>query len=127
MRLEGAPLVSRKRTDWLWKVFLPEGADRDHEAVNVSGPRAKDLSKVQFPATMVFVGGLDPLQDWQRRYAEWLKKSGKEVTLVEYESAIHAFYAFPELPEARLLFGEVKKFVEQQTKKHRETLSMIEV
>lgn len=112
-RLEGSPLVSMTRTDWLWKAFLPEGADRDHEATNVSGPGGRDLSKVDFPATMVVVGGFDPLQDWQRRYYEWLKRSGKEVRLLEYGNAIHAFYLFPSLPEWPLLLAEVKTFVQQ--------------
>jgi alpha/beta hydrolase fold len=38
VRLEGAPIVSRERTDWLWKAFLPEGADRNHEAAYVFSP-----------------------------------------------------------------------------------------
>ena len=124
-RLEGSPLVSMRRTDCMWKVFLPEGADRDHEAANVSGPRGRESSEVEFPATMVFIGGFDPLQDWQRRYCEWLKRSGKEVRVLEYGSAIHAFYVFPELPEASLLFAEVKNFVEKQKKTHRQYPSMI--
>ena len=121
IRLEGSPLVSMRRTDWLWKAFLPEGADRDHEAANVSGiERGRELSEMEFPATMVVVGGFDPLQDWQRRYCKWLERSGKEVRLVEYGNTIHAFYVFPELPEASLLFAEVKSFVEQH-KKNRTT------
>ncbi|MCI79838.1 putative carboxylesterase 18-like, partial [Trifolium medium] len=54
------------RTDWLWKVFLPEGSDRDHGAANVSGPNAEDLSGLEYPDTLVFVGGFDPLNDWQK-------------------------------------------------------------
>ncbi|XP_028106039.1 probable carboxylesterase 18 [Camellia sinensis] len=49
-------------------------SDRNHEAVS-----GGDMSAaVKFPATLVVVGGGDPLQDWQRRYIEGLKKSGKE-------------------------------------------------
>lgn len=112
-------LVSMDRTDWLWNAFLPSGeaaaAGRDHEAINVCGPRATDISKVdQFPATMVFVGGLDGLQDWQRRYYEWLKRSGKEAYLVEYPNMFHAFYIFPELPESRELISQVTEFVHKQ-------------
>ncbi|PNX69013.1 putative carboxylesterase 18-like protein, partial [Trifolium pratense] len=55
------------RTDWLWKVFLPEGSDRDHGAANVSGPNAEDLSGLDYPDTLVFVGGFDALNDWQKR------------------------------------------------------------
>ncbi|GAU28393.1 hypothetical protein TSUD_257210 [Trifolium subterraneum] len=65
--LEGSPLVSMARTDWLWKVFLPKGSNRDHGAANVSGPNAEDLSGLDYPDTLVFVSGFDPLNDWQKR------------------------------------------------------------
>ncbi|KAL4564194.1 hypothetical protein LXL04_028250 [Taraxacum kok-saghyz] len=112
-RLEGTPIVSMKRTDWIWKVFLPEGEEfnRDHPIINVSGPKAVDISKIEFPATMVVVGGFDILQDWQKRYYEWLKKSGKEAYLVEYPTMCHAFYIFPELPESGQLIAQVKDFI----------------
>lgn len=111
IRFSGYPLVSLARTDWLWKVFLPEGSDRDHYAVNVSGRNAEDILGLDYPNTVVFIGGFDPLQDWQRRYYQWLKKSGKEATLIEYPNMIHAFYVFPELPESSQLFSQVKDFV----------------
>ncbi|XP_010246597.1 PREDICTED: probable carboxylesterase 18 [Nelumbo nucifera] len=116
IRLVGAPLVSMRITDWLWKAFLPEGSDRDHEAVNVSGPNAADITSFNHPATLVLVGGFDPLQDWQRRYYEWLRRSGKEAYLIEYPNAFHTFYLFPELPESSLLLSEVKNFVQHQSK-----------
>ncbi|XP_060176165.1 probable carboxylesterase 18 [Lycium barbarum] len=110
------PLISSSRTDWTWKAFLPsgEGIDRDHEVINVSGPRAIDISKLDFPATMVVVSGFDSLQDWQRRYYEWLKKSGKEVYLSEYPTMVHAFYIFPELPKSTQVILEIKDFIYKQ-------------
>ncbi|KAK3018392.1 hypothetical protein RJ639_003847 [Escallonia herrerae] len=116
-RLVGMPLTTLARTDFMWKAFLPPGSDRDHEAVNVSGPRAVDISKLEFPATMVVVAGFDMLQDWQRRYYEWLRRSGKEASLREYPNTIHAFYIFPELPESGQLMSEVREFVQQQMEK----------
>jgi len=111
VKFEGAPLVSTSRTDWLWKAFLPEGSDRDHGAVNVSGANSEDLSGLDYPDTLVFVGGFDPLQDWQRKYYEWLRKSGKKAQLIEYPNMIHAFYIFPELPESSQLISQVKDFI----------------
>ncbi|XP_071729631.1 probable carboxylesterase 18 [Rutidosis leptorrhynchoides] len=113
IRLEGAPIVSKKRTDWMWKAFMPqgEGFDRNHPIINVSGPNALDISKVNFPPTMVVIAGFDPLHDWQKRYYEWLKRSGKEVYLFDYPNMFHAFYIFPELPESSQFFGQVKEFV----------------
>ncbi|KAI3900307.1 hypothetical protein MKW92_029146 [Papaver armeniacum] len=117
IRLKDAPLISLPRTDWLWKVFLPEGSDRNHEAVNVFGSvnSAQDMKGLaDFPHTVVVIGGFDPLKDWQRRYYEGLKKYGKDVDLVEYPDAIHAFYLFPELRESNLLFKQVQDFIDQK-------------
>ncbi|XP_065876768.1 probable carboxylesterase 18 isoform X2 [Euphorbia lathyris] len=118
IRLTDSLLVSVDRSDWCWKVFLPEGSNRDHYAVNVSGPNAEDISDLDFPRSLVFVGGFDPLQDWQRRYYNWLKKSGKDVTLIEYPAMIHAFYIFPELPESSQLISQVKDFVAKGMSQH---------
>ncbi|KAL5581192.1 hypothetical protein UlMin_013634 [Ulmus minor] len=110
LRLKKPILVSVERTDWMWKAFLPKGSNRDHEAAN---PKGMDITAIDYPATVVIVGGLDPLQDWQRRYYERLKESGKEATLIEYPNMIHAFYVFPELPEASRVIELIKDFVTQ--------------
>ncbi|WRX31180.1 Alpha/beta hydrolase fold-3 - like 10 [Theobroma cacao] len=114
MKLVGAPLISVKRTDWMWKAFLPQGCNRDHQAVNVFGPNSVDISHLPFPPTLVFIGGFDPLQDWQRKYVEGLKKCGKTVYTIEYPNAFHGFYSFAELPESSLLIAEVKSFVQNR-------------
>ncbi|THG06622.1 hypothetical protein TEA_005245 [Camellia sinensis var. sinensis] len=113
LRLARVPLVSTEITDWLWRAFLPEKSDRNHEVVNVSGPKSASISGVKFPATMVVVGGFDPLQDRQRRYHGWLKKCGVETCLVEYPNAVHAFYWFPELPESSMLIRDVRDFIQK--------------
>ncbi|KAI3836549.1 hypothetical protein MKX03_033037 [Papaver bracteatum] len=117
IRLHGAPVIpSVQHCDRHWKMFVPEGSNRDHEAVNVFGPNSKtDLSKLKaFPATLVFIGGFDPLQDWQRRYYDGLKSFGKEAYLVEYHNVIHAFYMIPDFQESFLLINEVKRFIWNQ-------------
>lgn len=110
------PFISVKRTDFCWKAFMPEGeeCDRDHEVINVSGPRAVDISKVEFPATLVVVAGFDSLKDWQMRYYEWLKGCGKDVELLKYPNMVHAFYAFPGLRESDDLIEKVGDFVRRQ-------------
>ena len=85
--------------------------------MNVRRPNAEDISDLDYPDTIVFVGGFDPLQDWQRRYYEWLRKSGKVATLIEYPNMIHAFYIFPELPESSQLIQQVKDFVDNTIRK----------
>ncbi|KAL6219245.1 hypothetical protein ACLB2K_012451 [Fragaria x ananassa] len=114
-RLKSAPIVNMERTDWMWKAFLPEGSDRDHPVVNVFGPNAVDISAVDFPATVVFVGGFDPLQDWQRRYYEGLKKRGKQAELVFFPNAIHTFYAYPELEDSSAFIHKVRDFVQSRS------------
>ncbi|KAK9059493.1 hypothetical protein SSX86_020195 [Deinandra increscens subsp. villosa] len=113
IRLEGTPIVSMKLTDWIWNAYMPldEPYNRDHPIINVSGPNAVDISKMDFPATMVVVAGFDELRDRHIGYYQWLKKSGKEAYLVDYPNMFHTFYTFPELPESDQLISEVKDFV----------------
>ncbi|AES75954.1 probable carboxylesterase 18 [Medicago truncatula] len=111
INLVGMPFVSVAKTDWIWKVFLPEGSDRDHGAVNVCGPNAEDLSGLDYPDTLVFVGGFDPLIDWQKRYYDWLKKCGKKAELIEYPNMVHGFHVFPDFPESTQLIMQVKDFI----------------
>ncbi|CAL0303518.1 unnamed protein product [Lupinus luteus] len=114
MRMKEAPIVTAEIADWHWKVFLPEGSNRDHEVVNVSGPNGVHITGLDYPSTLVFTGGFDPLQDWQKRYYEWLRKCGKEACLIEYPTMIHGFYIFPEFPEATQLISQVKDFIIRQ-------------
>ncbi|KAI3782093.1 hypothetical protein L2E82_12125 [Cichorium intybus] len=113
------PLASLKQTDWYWNAIMPPGEkyNRDHPIINVSGPKAVDISKIGFPATMLVVSEFDSLYDWQKRYYEWLKKSGVEVYLVEYPNMCHAFYIFPELREFEQLMWDVKEFIHMVLKK----------
>ncbi|KAL3635645.1 hypothetical protein CASFOL_020192 [Castilleja foliolosa] len=112
-------MVSTSRTDFMWNAFMQPGSgmDRDHEVINVSGPKAVDISKLDFPATMVVVAGFDSLKDRQIRYYEWLKSSGKEAYFVEYPNMIHAFYVFPEIPESAQLISSTKQFIQSQCSK----------
>ncbi|CAL5184997.1 unnamed protein product [Lathyrus oleraceus] len=114
IRLKGVPVCSMDKTDWYWKMFLPDGSNRDHQSSNVSGPNTMDISEVDYPNTLLLVGGFDPLMDWQKRYYEWLRKSGKEVELVEFTDMIHAFYYFSDLPETSQFISKVKDFMIKQ-------------
>ncbi|KAL0385218.1 UNVERIFIED_CONTAM: putative carboxylesterase 18 [Sesamum radiatum] len=104
-----APVLDVEYTDTMWRGFPPDGADRNHHAANVLN--SGEVKNVELPRTLVVVGGYDPLQDWQRRYVEWMKECGKEVELVEYPNAFHAFYVFPEVAECQLLYHRMKEFI----------------
>ncbi|KAH6809369.1 hypothetical protein C2S51_027152 [Perilla frutescens var. frutescens] len=115
LRLTRAPMITVKETDVFWRDFLPAGADRDHPAANVFGGRANSLKNLDdFPSILVIIGGHDPLQDWDRRYVDWLKNFGKRVELIEYPNAFHGFYAFQGLSEFALLIEDVANFVWKQ-------------
>lgn len=113
LRLRKGPIVTLKRADFMWRAFLPEGANRDHPASNVTGPNAPSLAHIGLPPTLLVVGGLDPLQDWQRRYYEALCVAGVEARMLDYPEAIHGFYIFPTLQPSRKLMAEMKSFVEE--------------
>lgn len=112
-----APFLDARLLDCFVKAFLPEGSDRDHPAANVFGPNSVDISWRKFPATIVIVGGIDPLKDRQKRYYEGLKKCGKEAYLIEYPNAFHSFYTFPEVLESSLMINEVRDFMQKQSTK----------
>ncbi|XP_002523451.2 probable carboxylesterase 18 [Ricinus communis] len=116
-RLAGAPVLNVELTDWFWKAFLSDGSDRDHPLCNVFGPNSNDISDVNLPAMLLVIGGFDILQDWQRKYHEWMRKAGKEVNLVEFPNAFHGFWGFPDLPEYPLFIEEVKDFMQKQSAK----------
>jgi acetyl esterase/lipase len=111
LRLDGAPIVNVPRTDWMWRAFLPPGADRSHDACSPAAAAAGIGAAPAFPPVTVVVGGYDPLQDWQRRYCDALRGEGKEVRVLEYPDAIHAFYVFPEFPDAKDLMLRIKEIV----------------
>uniref|UniRef100_A0A0E0ME62 Alpha/beta hydrolase fold-3 domain-containing protein n=1 Tax=Oryza punctata TaxID=4537 RepID=A0A0E0ME62_ORYPU len=112
LRLDGAPIVTVSRTDWMWRAFLPDGCDRTHEAANFAAPSAASgVDSPAFPPVLLAIGGYDPLQDWQRRYAEMLRSKGKDVRVLEYPNAIHAFYVFPAFDDGRDLMIRIAEFV----------------
>ncbi|KAL3824958.1 hypothetical protein ACJIZ3_020987 [Penstemon smallii] len=115
LRLINAPVINVERTDWMWRCFLPEGMDRNHYSAHVFGGGVEEMKSVEFPRSLVIIGGYDPLQDWQRKYVEWLENCGKEVELIEYPNAFHSVYSFPEVPEYDLLIKDVTKFVQKQS------------
>uniref|UniRef100_A0A0A9H5Y8 Alpha/beta hydrolase fold-3 domain-containing protein n=1 Tax=Arundo donax TaxID=35708 RepID=A0A0A9H5Y8_ARUDO len=116
LRLEGvAPAVNMRRCDWLWRAFLPEGADRNHPAAHVTGEAGPEPELPEgFPPALVVIGGLDPMQDWQRRYAAMLRRKGKVVRVIEFPEAIHAFYGFPELADAGKVLKDMKAFMDER-------------
>ncbi|XP_059452326.1 probable carboxylesterase 18 [Corylus avellana] len=117
IRFSRGPILSLDMTDWFWRAFLPGGSVRNHPGANVFGSKADEISSVRFPSTLVFTGGFDPLRDWDMRYYEGLKRSGKEVFLVDYPNAAHGFWSLGVRPECRLFIEEMREFMQKQMDK----------
>lgn len=67
-------------SDLLWRLALPDGADRDHPFCNpLKGSRPSPEVLRRFPATMVAVEGLDPLLDRQLEFVKMLQEAGVHV------------------------------------------------
>ncbi|KAG8079544.1 hypothetical protein GUJ93_ZPchr0007g6402 [Zizania palustris] len=115
-----------RRSDWWWRAFLPDGADRNHPASHVTGDAGPepDLPE-EFPPAMVVIGGYDSLQDWQRRYVGMLQRKGKAVLVVDYPEAIHGFCVFPELADSGKLVMEMKAFMQTNTRAQDDCLEAI--
>ncbi|GLJ43534.1 hypothetical protein SUGI_0905300 [Cryptomeria japonica] len=111
VNLKEAPLITVENSDWYWRAFLPEGANKDHPAANVVGSNCRDISGLAVPPSLVVIGGLDILQDWQSRYAEYLRKMGKDVEVLWYDNAVHAFHAFPGFDLAKKFLDDVDGFI----------------
>lgn len=115
IRLSGGLLLSVEDTDWYWKIFLPDGSDRDHPAVNVFGPKSDlDISRVKYPPTLVLIGGLDILCDGQRKYYDGLKKGGKEVYLLEDPDSFHGSNIFDGFPGSSSFMEAIRDFIGKQ-------------
>lgn len=82
----------------------------------ISPNLAKDFSKT--PPTIVAAAGFDPLRDFDRVYAQKLKKAGVTVKYMEYPSLIHGFMQHTAIvPEADRAASETAKAFEEMVKK----------
>jgi acetyl esterase/lipase len=105
------PVLSLKRMDWHWKVFLPEGANRNHECAHPF--KMTTVLEERFPPVLVAAAGYDLLRDWQLKYYEWLNEMKHNVRLLMYPDAIHGFYLYTKCEEWKKLVGEMKAFVDE--------------
>jgi gibberellin receptor GID1 len=75
------PIISAASTDFYWRAYLPQGANRDHPACNIFGPNSSDLSNVPLPPSLVIAGWIDVLEDW-------------EVKLFAYFFSLHTVFEY---------------------------------
>lgn len=106
-------LLTNELADWFWRAFLPDGADRDHEASNVFGPNAPDISRLPLPPIFVIIGTHDILKDREVAYAkEMARIVGKDNVLVKkYAGGFHGFFAY-DLDLQKVLMVDLASFVQ---------------
>lgn len=112
--LANVPIICTDATDWHWKAFLPEGADRNHPACNVVGPKARDISQVSLPPILLVTGTLDLLIDHHIHYASRMREMGKAIKVKKYIGGVHGFYFFEPVRTkiALACLADVKEFIQ---------------
>ncbi|XP_078431347.1 putative carboxylesterase 17 [Wolffia australiana] len=101
-------------TDTLWRLSLPEGADRDHPFSNFAGSIGADDEWKEFPKTIIFLAGKDLLKARGAAYGAFLKSKGaREVTAVIAEEEVHAYHVFFPFSDAtKLLRSQIAEFMD---------------
>ncbi|CAM6108327.1 unnamed protein product [Calypogeia fissa] len=115
--LANVPMLCTDATDWHWKAFLPDGADRDHPACNVFGPNASDISQLALPPIFLVKGTLDVLVDHQTNYESRMREMGKSIKAKNYVGGFHAFYIFIPVGTkiALACLADIKKFIQSHS------------
>ncbi|GAC17936.1 alpha/beta hydrolase [Paraglaciecola arctica] len=93
----GDYLLSRDAIDDTRAFYLDENGRADDPLV--SPMFLPDLQRL--PATSILVAGFDPLNDEGRQFADKLQKYGKLKHFDNFDSTIHAFLSFGDLPVAQ--------------------------
>nr|GEW20836.1 probable carboxylesterase 17 [Tanacetum cinerariifolium]GEW25582.1 probable carboxylesterase 17 [Tanacetum cinerariifolium] len=101
-----------KSNDMFWKLSIPEGLNRDYYSCNLEQMEVSMSEWSRFPDVLVFVAELDFLKERGVMYAEFLKKKGVKVKLIETKDEKHVFHVFrPDLEPARLLQKQMNEFI----------------
>ena len=75
-----------------------------------ASPAFGDLST--YPPTVIVAGGVDPIVDDNRAFAQKLEAAGRPVTLHVEPAMPHGFYFFPRLlPQGEAAFAAIRRFL----------------
>nr|XP_043606057.1 probable carboxylesterase 6 [Erigeron canadensis] len=101
-----------KSNDMFWRLSIPDGLNRDYDYCNLEKMEVSMSEWSRFPNVLVFVAELDFLKERGVTYAEFLKKKGVQVKLIETRNEKHVFHVFrPDLQPARLLQKQISEFI----------------
>ncbi|TVU04688.1 hypothetical protein EJB05_47818, partial [Eragrostis curvula] len=102
-------MLPLEANDLLWRLALPEGAERDHEFCNPAKSLPHDVV-AGLPRCLVTGNAADPLIDRQREFVGWLKDRGVDVVAKADSPGYHAGELF--VPKkAQELCAAVREFV----------------
>ena len=98
--------------DHLWKLSLPDGADKDHPFNNPIGPNSPALSSLVYRRLLIVVAGKDFLKHRGKLYYEALRKAGKEAEFMSDEGEMHVFHLRDlQCPNAMLMMKRISDFI----------------
>ncbi|GJN06709.1 hypothetical protein PR202_ga24465 [Eleusine coracana subsp. coracana] len=101
--------LNRDLAERYLRLALPEGASRDHPAINLEAP---PLDAAAVPPVLVVAAGKDVLRDRNRQYAARMREWGKEVEFVEVPGEQHVFFLLdPWSESADEVLRTVRRFV----------------
>eukprot|EP00249_Psilotum_nudum_P014530 c24867_g1_i1 orf=233-1228(+) len=98
--------VPLHRSDLLWSLALPSGANRDHPACNPLSADSPKLEDIDMPSILVAVASQDMLKERGVRYFKELQKAGKKAHLIISENVDHIFQLNQPNSEAAAFFME---------------------
>ncbi|KAL4579393.1 hypothetical protein LXL04_015537 [Taraxacum kok-saghyz] len=101
-----------KSNDMFWSLSVPEGSNRDYDGCNLERMTVLKSEWNRFPNVLVFVAEFDFLKERGLEYAEFLKRKGVKVELIETKDERHVFHVFrPNEEVTRLLLEQMNEFI----------------
>ncbi|KAK3118598.1 hypothetical protein QOZ80_9BG0702150 [Eleusine coracana subsp. coracana] len=101
--------LNRDLAERYLRLALPEGANRDHPAINLEAP---PLDAAAVPPVLVVAAGKDILRDRNKQYAARMREWGKEVEYAEVPGEQHVFFLLdPWSKSADEVLRTVRRFV----------------
>ncbi|KAK3137378.1 hypothetical protein QOZ80_5BG0451500 [Eleusine coracana subsp. coracana] len=109
------PLFAPEWMDTLWPFLTAGAAGNDDRRIN---PPPEDVTSLPCRRVLVAVAGKDVVCDRGCRFAAWLRRGRREVTLVESEGEDHGFHLYrPARATAVALMDRVVHFINGKEKK----------
>ncbi|KAH9288857.1 hypothetical protein KI387_032974 [Taxus chinensis] len=101
-----------KRCDDIWKLVLPDGANKDHPFCNPLAHGSATFSNLVYSRIAVFVAEKEIYKERHVCYYEALNKAGKDAELIETKGENHDFHLYtPHSENAPLMMKQICYFI----------------